>query len=221
MSLWMRTIAPSPSNRYMFWGKHIILLIRLSLYLGIFLSSLTPNAADVELFKALAKATRDGLEPANGDPRLDSLIPIHLRDQRVVAHLLQKQVASRAAAPQTGKRANDGGGESAKMREMREKIRRLEQKATRPAPTQPSKGGKGKGGSGAKSSGGGGKKKSFIPVPEELRGLEPTVGGKRACYSFNMDGCHAGKNCPKGIHACMRCGGTDHGARSKLCPRKK
>jgi hypothetical protein len=56
-------------------------------------------------------------------------------------------------------------------------------------------------------------------LPRELAGLSTANSeGKRYCWPYNMKkGCKA-KDCKKGVHACMRCGG-DHPAHG--CPQKK
>ena len=212
----MRIIVRSQFSRSMLRWDNIAYIIRLSLSGKVRAFSPSSHAADVELFKGLARHTRDGLEPdSNGDPKLDALLPKVLATHRVAALLLQKQV-SRGATSAPQKREHDG--ENAKLRE---KIRKLEQAASKNASSS-SKGpkGGGRGSDGGKTKKGEGKKKSFVPLPQELRGLEPSSGGKRICFSFNMDGCHAGRDCPKGSHICMRCGSSSHGARSKTCPKK-
>ena len=163
------------------------------------------------------------MEPdASGDPRLDALVPLHLKSQRVVRHLLQRQIPVQGGGePRAG--AKRGNNDNSELTRLREKVRRLEQapnSASASSKDNPwGKGGKsGKGGQSKKQQKKG--KQSFIPLPKELQGFSPTLGGKRICYAFNLDGCHGGNNCVKGLHACMRCGASDHGQRSKACPKK-
>jgi hypothetical protein len=61
-----------------------------------------------------------------------------------------------------------------------------------------------------------------IRLPKELIGLSPHVDGVNACYDFNMSkGCDRQVDgngaCPRGRHACMRCGSTGRGAHSSNC----
>ena len=171
-------------------------------------------AADVELFKLFARATQNGLDPADdGSLALDKLVESLLNHKRVVQHLSPRQAPGGGEEPrQSTKRSND-----AEVNRLKEKVKKLEQAKGSSASSNK---GNGKGGASKKSKGNG-KRKSFIPLPAELHGLEPMWGGKRVCFAFNLDGCHGGHNCTKGVHVCMRCGANDHGARSKACPKKR
>ena len=182
-------------------------------------------AADLELFQELAHATQDGLDPDATGPKLDALVPIHLKSQKVIRHLLQRQTPVRSGGdPKPGKRENS---ENAELNRLKEKIRKLEQGKGSGSSSSNEWGNKGNKGAKGNNKGAKGnnhkkqKKEAFVPLPKELQGLSPTLGGKRVCFAFNLDGCHGGNNCEKGLHACMRCGASNHGARSKACPKKR
>jgi hypothetical protein len=77
--------------------------------------------------------------------------------------------------------------------------------------------GKGKGwGKSKKGKKGWGKRKG-TPLPKELQGLNPnTKAGDPKCIGWNMpSGCNqapGGQHCWKGLHVCMKCGSSTHGA---------
>ena len=81
-------------------------------------------------------------------------------------------------------------------------------------------GGSGRGGSGGKGTKP--KQQATVPawtpstgairMPRELHGLSPMKDGERICFAFNCsNGCNH-TNCHKGLHVCMRCWSTRHGA---------
>ena len=86
--------------------------------------------------------------------------------------------------------------------------------------------GKGKGKGWGKSKGkrkGWGKSKE-APVPKELKGLSATTkAGAPKCFRWSLEsGCknaQGGQTCWKGLHVCMKCGSSTHGAHA--CKDKK
>ena len=152
------------------------------------MSCYLPHAADLELFQELAHATQDGLEPDANGLRLDALVPVHLKSQAVVQHLLQRQIPVHGGGePRAG--GKRGGDNNAELARLREKVRKLEQGPRTTAASSGDNPFGGKAGKGKGQSKGGKKKQkrqSFIPMPAELQKFSPTLGGKRICYAFNL-----------------------------------
>ena len=166
--------------------------------------------ADKEIFLLLSEWTEGGLDPAtSGNYPLDKHILKAIEEPRIKAFLNPYPRISGG-----GKRKDyDGSGnQSAEIKRLREENRRLSSshQKTAKAPKGASKGGKTK-------KGGKQQKNSSTKAPAELQGLSARLpAGKRFCYAFNLEGCSHSSNCPKGEHACMKCGSTAHGARDHV-----
>ena len=170
--------------------------------------------ADKEMWAAAARDCRKGCKPdAQGKRPLDDLLPTAANSHLVTLYLLPVAVRGRTETrtdnherPWTPKGPKGRGKDRSR--------------SDRGAPKGKGKGkGKGKKGSPTKTSG----KPS---MPKELRHLEPTdAHGRRKCYGWNLEeGCSLPTSghppeCERGLHACMACGATDHGA--VACPHNK
>ena len=147
--------------------------------------------ADCAAWLRLAELTPDGVRKLpNGSLPLDALWPDLELEHKVVSHLLPQHASGGAKRPH----ATDADSASSPPKKLR-----------------PSSKGKGKGKGKAP--------KEPANCPEELRGLMSfTKSGRRRCWNFNLAcGCSHAKDCPRGSHTCMRCGGH-HGA--SACPKK-
>eukprot|EP00973_Karenia_brevis_P001363 185223-Karenia_brevis.AAC.1 len=156
--------------------------------------------ADFEIFSRAAELLEEDLSiRTDATLPLDSVIPRILVEPRIQALMMPLPTASGS------KRNNED-----EVERLREQVKYLKG-STKGNGKSGNKSGKGK----ASKSRRGGKS---VNMPAELLALNcaPTVGGQRACFAFNLQGCDRGNACPYGVHKCMikGCGSTAHGAKN-------
>jgi hypothetical protein len=195
--------------------------------------------ADQEIFLRLAEETRGGLHrnPTTDNFALDEFVPLILREPRIIAFLSPLPLGARSAPANIGGGKRGGDRELEQLREDNKRLKTRLQFWPNDAGGNPRQmGGKGKGKGKAKgkaSSSGDGKGRQSngaIRLPQELIGLNSTVGGVKVCFDFNMSkGCPRKilvqtndglGSCEKGAHLCMRCESTNHGASSARCSKR-
>ena len=159
--------------------------------------------ADQEVFCRAAQLTRGDLATTtSGDFKLDDVIPKVMQEYRVQALLFQMRAPTSSGGGGRGLKrqldadnATDTSGFAAQILSNSRKRQKGQQKNNKAKQGRPS-------------------------LPDELLklGCKPS-SGRKFCYNFNMEkGCRDGngKNCDRGDHACMKCGGS-HSAASRKC----
>jgi len=173
--------------------------------------------ADREIFLLLAERTENGLDAMPGGTfPLDKHIEAVLEEPRIKAFLNPFPKTGRIQ--QQGSDNKRGAGEigslAAENKRLKEALSRSNQKGSG---KQASSKTSGKGGDRRKPGGRGDRSgKEEARLPRELQGMATkTAAGKKFCYAFNLEGCPAGRDCPKGEHRCMKpgCESSSHGAR--------
>ena len=156
--------------------------------------------ADKEVFRQLANACRNGLQPdtETGIRPLDRHLPLILNDVRV-RMLLQPLAASGG----TGSRSESlkrimptsGGNSSAQSPSAKKRAKKAAAKQLAAAPSTNRQKATAKP-----------QTAKFVPMPAALRGQNAvTADGSRICFGWNLGSCNNQGTCPKGKHVCCRC----------------
>ena len=172
--------------------------------------------ADSRIFMRLAEITKEDLSiRPDGTFALDGLLRRVLLEPRTQLLL--------APSRMTGS-SSSGQKRDAEIDRLMQENKRLKasfqmggkgNKGKDSAAQYQQKGGKGKGGNKNKKGKGEGR------MPRELVGLKAEKNGVPLCFDFNLAGCSKagnGSRCGRGLHVCMKCGSSTHGARGCTIP---
>ena len=157
--------------------------------------------ADVWIFKKLARETREGIRPTSGILPLEKTMDVALGCPELAILPMPlpitkvKRTAEDGPSPQSGKRATKTAGAKAA------------------AASSPSAQGQHGGDEKGKGKGKGKRAPSMPAQPVGLEGAR--ADGQRRCYGYNLGSCKLSIDngrCDRGVHECMKCGSTAHGA---------
>lgn len=164
--------------------------------------------ADRRAWKMIAeKSSGDLGRDATGSPIVDKLMDEVLVDPAFLTLLLPLP-GSRGASPSKGDDDGEvqmGAGKRKLLRENQKLKDQLKDAKEQRTDKYPNKHGPATPAT----------KKMPVKMPKELMGLQPMKNKKRLCFGFNLGNCDrtvTNGECEKGLHICMRCWKSGHGA---------